>query len=346
MSDAAPQAKMPQVVRSHRAMDTAFTITIQSADAALATSAAEAAFARIDAIESLLSRFNDTSDVALIAALRPGEVGVVALETMCALTASARVCEATGGAFDPTVGPVMRRLKKTGMAWDAIPPDVLEDAFARGGMQRLVLDVEHLRVSVKADRLGRDTPLELDFGGIGKGVALDECAKVLEGEQFEMTDYLLDAGTSTQLMRGGPWRIGVGGEWKGRTRQQTVLELRGGRIGVGGEWKGRTRQQTVLELRGGAVSGSGFTLQGAHVVDVRRKTAARRWAHAWSRAASATVADALSTAALSMDAAELERACKTLDARILVAHNQKKAMDLLRDPLKWFGSPIGIDKTA
>ena len=169
MNDAAPQAKKSQLVRSHRAMDTAFTVTIQSDDAALATSAAEAAFARIDAVEGLLSRFNDTSDVALIAALRPGEVGVVAHETMCALVTSARVCKATGGAFDPTVGPVMRRLKKTGMAWDAIPSDVLEDAFARGGMQRLVLDVEHLRVSVKPDRLGRDTPLELDFGGIGKG---------------------------------------------------------------------------------------------------------------------------------------------------------------------------------
>ena len=84
----------------------------------------------------------------------------------------------------------------------------------------------------------------------------------------------------------------------------------------------------------------------AHVVDVRRKTAARRWAHAWSRAASATVADALSTAALSMDADALERACTALDARILVAYNQKKAMDLLRDPLKWFGPPIWIDKTA
>ena len=51
MSDAAPQAAKPQVVRSHRAMDTAFTVTIQSDDAALATSAAEAAFARIDAVE-------------------------------------------------------------------------------------------------------------------------------------------------------------------------------------------------------------------------------------------------------------------------------------------------------
>ena len=54
----------------------------------------------------------------------------------------------------------------------------------------------------------------------------------------------------------------------------------------------------------------------------------------------------LLAAALSMDAAELERACTALDASILVAHNQKKAMDLVRDPLKWCGSPIGIDKTA
>ena len=251
----APDSQKPPIVRTHQAMNTAFTVTIRSDDAALASSAAEAAFARIDVIERLLSRFNDTSDVACIAALTPGEVGVVAPETMDALVACARVCAATGGAFDPTVGPVMRRLKKAGMKWDELPKDVLDDAFARGGMQRLVFDAEHRRVSVTRDRLGRDTPLELDFGGIGKGFALDECAKVLEGEQFEMTDFLQDAGTSTQLVRGGPWRIGVGGVWKERTRQKTVLEL-----------------------RGGAVSGSGFELQGAHVVDVRRKTAARRWA--------------------------------------------------------------------
>ena len=318
MSDAAPRAKKPQVVRSHRAMDTAFTATILSDDAALASSAAEAAFARIDVIEGVLSRFHDTSDVALIAALKPGEVGVVAPETMDALVACARVCAATGGAFDPTVGPVMRRLKKAGMKWNELPKDALDDAFARGGMQRLVLDVEHRRVSVKVDRLGRDTPLELDFGGIGKGFALDECAKVLEGEQFEMTDYLLDAGSSTQLLRGGPWRIGVGGVWKGRTRLETVLEL-----------------------RAGAVSGSGFELQGAHIVDVRRKAAARRWAQTWSRCASAAVADALSTAALSMDAAEIERACAALGARVLVARDQNKAMDLVRDPLKWIGPSMG-----
>ena len=314
----AAASETPPVVRTHQAMNTAFTVTIRSDDAALATSAAEAAFARIDGIERLLSRFDDTSDVACIAALTPGQVGVVAPETMDALVACARVCAATGGAFDPTVGPVMRRLKKAGMKWEELSKEVLEDAFARGGMQRLVLDAEHRRVSVKRDRLGRDTPLELDFGGVGKGFALDECAKVLEGEQFEMTDYLLDAGTSTQLVRGGPWRIGVGGVWKGRTRLETVLEL-----------------------RAGAVSGSGFELQGAHIVDVRRKAAARRWAQTWSRCASAAVADALSTAALSMDAAEIERACAALGARVMVARDQGRAMDLLRDPLKWIGPSMG-----
>ncbi len=177
----APDTQKSPIVCTHQAMNTAFTVTIRSDDAALASSAAEAAFARIDAIENLLSRFNDTSDVACISALKPGEVGVVAPETMDALVACARACAATGGAFDPTVGPVMRRLKKAGMKWDELPKDVLDDAFARGGMQRLVLDVDHRRVSVKRDRLGRDTPLELDFGGIGKGIALDECTKILEG---------------------------------------------------------------------------------------------------------------------------------------------------------------------
>ena len=48
-----------------------------------------------------------------------------------------------------------------------------------------------------------------------------------------------------------------------------------------------------------------------------------------------------SAARKTMDAAEIERACTKLGARVLAAHNQKKAMDLLRDPLKWIGPPIG-----
>ena len=303
---------------THRAMDTEFRVSFgEQEDGALCESAAAVAFGRIDALENLLSRFNDTSDVAVIRALVPGQVAVVAPETMAILVESARVCAATGGAFDPTVGAMMARLRnETGEGMDPwrIGKAERTDIFARGGLHRLVLDVDNLRVAVKEDGLGRNTPLELDFGGIGKGFAIDECRKILCGEQFEIANFLIDAGTSTQWAQGTGWRLGVGGAWKGRTRLNTVLEV-----------------------TDAALSGSGFELQGEHVVDVRRHAAAHRWEQAWAWCAkSAAAADALSTAALSLSACELSAAARALDARILVARRQPKAFDRFRDPLAWY----------
>lgn len=311
---------------SHKAMDTEFRVSIvvgSDGERTFAESAIAAVFERIDSLERLLTRFEDTSDVAMIRALAPGEVAQVARETMDLLVRSAEVCAATRGAFDPTVGPVMDALRAPRRPdaapcadWDRLAGDSRADAFARGGMQRLVLDVENLRVSVTPDRLGRATPLELDFGGIGKGYALDVCAAMLKEEPFSMTRFMLDAGTSTVLACGSAWKIGVGGEFKGRTRRDTVVAL-----------------------TDGALSGSGFDIQGQHVVDVRRRGAASRWAAAWARAKSAAVADALSTAALAMTAAELKAAVADLGAEVIVARRQPRALDHLRDPLALFSAP-------
>lgn len=264
-------------------MDTEFSVSFGLyEDEALCEAASAACFDRIDELELLLTRFNDTSDVAVVRGIPDGGVATVACETMEVLVACAQVCAATDGAFDPTVG-------------------------ARN-FGELTLDVEHRRVGV------RKGPVALDFGGIGKGYALDACAELLRGEQFELSDWLLDAGTSTQVVSGGPWRLGVGGRWKARTK-----------IG------------TVLELSDGALSGSGFEVRGEHILDVRRGGPAVRWAQSWSRAATGAVADALSTAALSLDGRELEAACRALDAKILVAREQGPFMDRFRDPLKWHG---------
>ncbi|MBR1587962.1 MAG: FAD:protein FMN transferase [Kiritimatiellae bacterium] len=301
---------------THRAMDTEFRVSFgEGEDMALCASAAAVAFERIDELERLLSRFNDTSDVAVIRALRPGQVATVASETMAILVECVRVCAATNGAFDPTVGTVTANMPRERNGRVALPRDraLLDDQLSRSGMQRLVLDVEHLRVAVKEDRLGRATPLELDFGGVGKGFALDECRKMLTGEQFELSCFLLDAGTSTQWAQGAGWKLGVGGMWKDRTKIATVLEV-----------------------KDAALSGSGFELQGEHVVDVRRHGAARRWEQAWAWCGrSAAVADALSTAALALSRRELAAAARALDARILVARRQPPIIDRLRDPLVW-----------
>lgn len=264
-------------------MDTEFSVSFGlNEDAALCAAAAAACFARVDELEVLLSRFSDTSDVAVVRALPDGGVATVARETMDVLVACAEVCAATGGAFDPTV--------------------------ERRNFGELTLDVEHLRVGV-----GKG-PVALDFGGIGKGYALDACAALLRSELFDLHDWLLDAGSSTQVVCGGPWTLGVGGRWKARTRRATTLRL-----------------------SDGAVSGSGFELRGEHVRDVRRGGPAARWAQSWSRAGTGAVADALSTAALALDARELAAACRALEAGVLVARAQRPLLDRVRDPLAAFG---------
>ena len=305
-------------VHTHKAMNTEFSVRFASReDTDLTEGAIAAAFAKVDDVERILSRFNDSSDVALIGSLKPGEVATVTPIMMSALLRSAEVCAATQGAFDPTLAPVMDILRENKMNWEKIPEDVLEDAFARCGMQRLVLDTENMRVSVTEDRLGRATPLVLDFGGIGKGLALDECKELVSGECYELDDFMIDAGSSTVLACGEK-------EWK---------------IGVGGDWKDRTGIETQITLSSAAMSGSGFDLQGEHIVNPVDGKAADKWGHAWVRSSvCAAHADALSTAALSMSADSLQSAANELRADILVARKQSKFADRFRDPLKWFKS--------
>ena len=262
-------------------MDTEFTLVVNGEEESIAASAAQACFDRIDALELTLSRFNDTSDVAVIKALKSGEIATVSRETIDLLVVCAQVCAATSGAFDPTTD--------------------------RRNFSDLVIDTENCRVSVKGE-------VALDFGGIGKGFALDECRKILEGEQFELHDWLLDAGSSTILVSGGPWPLGVGGPFKGRTRLPVV--------------------ETLTE---GALSGSGTEIQGAHIWDVRRGVKETRWEQSWATAPTGAVADALTTAAVSLAPDELRIAAEALDARILVARRQREWMDRFRDPLVWFG---------
>ena len=253
---------------------------VNDEDESIVASAAQACFDRIDALELILSKFNDTSDVAVIKGLSPGEVSVVSRETIDILVICAQVCSATAGAFDPTTD--------------------------RRNFADLIIDTEHCRVSVKNE-------VSLDFGGIGKGFALDECRRILEGEQFDLHDWLIDAGTSTIIVSGGPWPLGVGGPFKGRTRIPVVERL-----------------------AGGALSGSGTEIQGAHIWDVRRGVKDTRWEQSWAIASSGAVADALTTAALSLSPKELQTAAEALDSRILVARRQPGWMDRFRDPLVWF----------
>ncbi len=301
-------------------MATVFEVMLVADDAQVAQSAAYAVFQKVDRLEEQISRFLDVSEVAMISRLKPGETYRVAPETLDLLIIATQVCAATQGAFDVTVGAIMDALREVKHRWGGLTEQERESALAACGMNRLVIDTENLLVAVKPDRLGRASPLELDFGAVGKGYALDLACELL-AEDYGYTDFLIHGGTSTVVARGsmGDGRPG----WP---------------VGVGGDWRGRAGLDAV-RLAGGAVSGSGFEVKGAHVVDVRQGVAAARHPAAWSYASSAAVADALSTAFLGLSWNEIEAACAAVPGSgALIARDQPLWMDKIRRPVRMCGA--------
>lgn len=300
-------------------MSTIFELMVATEEEALAQSAAQMIFRKIDQLEELHSRFLDVSDVTMISALRPGDTLPVAPETMELLLLATEVCAATKGAFDVTIGSVMDVLRDVKNRWQALTPQERGKALNSCGMNRLIIDQKHFLVAVKPDRSGGEQPLELDFGAIAKGYALDKAAKMLI-EDWDFENFLIHAGTSTVIAQGSMdgaagWPVSVGGDWQRRAGLDAV------------------------RLSGGALSGSGFDVKGAHVVDVRRGVAAARHAATWAYAPTAALSDALATAALGLSWKEIEAACAAITGSgVMVAREQAIWMDRLRKPVRVCGS--------
>jgi len=302
----------------HKAMSTIFELMVEGQEEKLAYSAAYKVFERIDRLELLLSRFLDASEVALISHLKPGETFRVSPELMELLLISTKVCAATHGVFDVTVGTLMDKLREMNHRWKGLTEKELSSARAACGMNRLVLDPDNYLLTVTTDKNNQPTPVELDFGAIGKGFTLDLACDMLIND-WEFENFLIHGGTSTVLARGS---AGDG--------------QKGWPVGILGDWKVRTGLDSV-RLEDAAISGSGFDVKGQHIIDVRRGTAATRHDGAWSIAPTAAISDALSTSFLGMSWKEIKDTCDRLPGcGALVARNQPLWLDKLFSPVRCY----------
>ena len=120
--------------------------------------------------------------------------------TAATLSRAARLAEATGGAFDPTVLPVTR-------LWDFDGGGTLPDEAAlRAALERV--DYRRLQVTGSAAALH---DAELDLGAIGKGAVVDHLADWLAERGYRR--FLLEAGgdvlVSDLKPDGTQWRIWI-----------------------------------------------------------------------------------------------------------------------------------------
>jgi|CXWL01.1.fsa_nt_gi thiamine biosynthesis lipoprotein len=169
------------------------------ADQATAETAARAAYARIAELEQILSDWRPTSEVRRLTD-RPGAWVAVSPELFEVMARALTMSRESGGAFDPTVGPLValwREARRTGVA----PADsAVRRALRVVGWQRIALDPARHRV--RAGRAG----IRIDLGGIAKGWILGEAQRTLR--HHGISAMLLEAGGDLLLGGAPPGRAG------------------------------------------------------------------------------------------------------------------------------------------
>lgn len=152
-------------------MGTMFQITLYAPDALAAEQATAAAFARIKALDDALSDYKPESELNIVCRTAFGSPARVSKDLFRVLQQAQQVAFQTQGAFDVTLGPVIRVWREARRAGRLPDPAAVQDAQSRSGYRQL--------------RLGNGTVqllapnMQLDLGGIAKGYAADEALRVL-----------------------------------------------------------------------------------------------------------------------------------------------------------------------
>lgn len=161
-------------------------LVVYAADEATAERACKAAYARIAELDNTLSDYKPDSELNQLCKEAGGPPTKVSDDLFIVLRHSQEVARLSDGAFDATVGPLVRLWRKARKTKQFPMDDELREAKARVGWQKVRLDDNEKTVQLLAPGM------QLDFGGIAKGYAGDCALAVLK--QHGVTRAMIEAG--------------------------------------------------------------------------------------------------------------------------------------------------------
>ena len=205
------------------------------ADSRQAESCFEAAFEEIERLDETLSNYRTSSELSRINRLAAQQAVTTDPEVFGLLETALDYSRRSQGAFDVTVGPLMRE-------WGFFRGDGrypraedLKRARAKIGFEKV-----HLDKSARTVRFAVPG-MELDLGAIGKGYAVDRAATVLR--EAGVTVALIDAGSSTLYAMNAPpgkkgWTVRVP-EPGDRSQVVSTVTLRNQSLSTSGSYEKR-----------------------------------------------------------------------------------------------------------
>ncbi|HOL72782.1 MAG TPA: FAD:protein FMN transferase [Bryobacteraceae bacterium] len=201
------------------AMGSTYSVVIYGYDRNQMVAAMEAAFDEVRRIDHLLSNYrlnSELSEINRFAAERPVKVTP---EVFRLLSKCIEISRESEGAFDISVGPLMKVWGFYRGRGRLPSKDEVAQALKKTGYQKIQLDAENRTVRFT------EAGVELDPGGIGKGYAVDRMVEILK--ENGITSALVTAGGSSIYGLGDP-NNGKGWEVKIRdpkNPRKTVAEV-------------------------------------------------------------------------------------------------------------------------
>lgn len=149
-------------------------VTLYAPSESIAHAAADAAFARIEALNAIFTDYDSDSELSLLSdSSGSGRAVPVSEELWLLLSFAQDLSRRSGGAFDMTVGPLVN-LWRTARRKKELPArERVAEALGRTGYELVRLNESSRTVELVKPRM------RLDAGGIAKGYALEEALKVL-----------------------------------------------------------------------------------------------------------------------------------------------------------------------
>lgn len=192
--------------QSRRAMGSSFEIYLYASDGNRAAEIFEEAFDEVERVEAMLSNYRGSSELSRINARAAFEPVVTDAEVFRFLERAFDYSHKTAGAFDMTVGRLMKAWGFFRSAGRYPSDEELARAQAQTGWRRVRLDRPSRTVRFLAEGI------ELDPGAIGKGYAVDQVVRLLR--EKGVTSALVGSGTSSYYGLGTPpgkagWRVNI-----------------------------------------------------------------------------------------------------------------------------------------
>lgn len=175
---------------------------------------------RVHAVEHQLTVYRDDSEMARINRLAAETPQTLPADLFEFITHCRDLWADTAGAFDPAMGALIQ-LWRSARKSNRVPDQAeVSTALAATGLQ-------HVHLNASQSTIAYDTPgIQLDFGAIGKGYAIDQALAHLLAEG--LTDCLIHGGHSSLAAHGAHgghagWPVGIKNPLFTEQRYATLL---------------------------------------------------------------------------------------------------------------------------